>query len=129
MLALLAPGCGNDDFANAPRPPAAIVVSAAILQRGVSVSPDRFGAGTITLKVTNQTASSQRLVLRSRGLASGGRAVDQSTGPINPSDTATLTADLDQGAYLVTASRGAIPPATIRVGARRRSAQNRLLQP
>jgi hypothetical protein len=36
---------------------------------------------------------------------------------------------MKQGTYQVTASRGKIKPATIRVGPERRSSQNQLLQP
>jgi hypothetical protein len=123
-------GCGGaDDFPNEPRPPAAIVVSAAISDRRVSVSPEGFGAGTVNLIVTNETGASQQITLRSRRLAGAGRALVQSTGPINPSDTATLKADLAQGTYTLSASARTIDPARIDVGSRRASAQNRLLQP
>jgi hypothetical protein len=53
----------------------------------------------------------------------------QSTGPINPGDTASLKADLSAGRYLVTADPEAIAPATIVVGAAREDAEDGLLQP
>jgi hypothetical protein len=123
-------GCGGDgEFANSPRPPAAITVSAAIAPSRVTVSPSRFGAGTIELIASNQTATSQRVTLRSRGRPSGGDRLDQSTGPINPGDTASLKADLTPGTYLVTARSEAIASATIVVGPPRRDAEDGLLQP
>jgi hypothetical protein len=128
-LGVGAVGCGDDGkFANSPRPPAAITVSAAIAPSRVTVSPSRFGAGTIELIASNQTATSQRLTLRSRGRPSGDR-LDQSTGPINPGDTASLKADLTPGTYLVSARSDAIAPATIVVGPPRRDAGDGLLQP
>lgn len=123
-------GCGGGDhFANEPRPAAPITVSAAISPARVTVSPARFGAGTIELIASNQTATSQRVTLRSRARGEGGERLRQSTGPINPGDTASLTADLAEGSYLVTARSPAIDAATIVVGASRPSARDRLLQP
>jgi hypothetical protein len=124
-LALAAGGCGgNGDFANEPRPATPITVSAVIAPRGVSVSPARFGAGSVELLVSNQTAAAQRLRLRSRRLAPGGRTLTQTTGPISPGDTASLKADVDRGTYVVSVRSAAIAPATIVVGAARDDAQD-----
>lgn len=123
-------GCGDDGgFANGPRAPAAITLSATIAPQRLSVSPSRFGAGPIELIASNQTATSQRVMLRSRGTPRGGAAIRQSTGPINPGDTASLKADLTPGSYLVTARSTAIAPATIVVGSAREDAGDGLLQP
>lgn len=129
MPAAGAAGCGEDDFPNRPRPPAVIVVSAAISGRGVSVSPARFGAGRVNLVITNQTGASHQITLRSRDIADGSEPLDQRTGPINPSDTASLTADLVEGTYLLSVGNRSVKPAVIDVGRRRESAQHRLLQP
>jgi len=127
--ALVAAGCGNDDdYANEPRPPAPIVVTAAITKSGVSVSPDTFGAGPINLIVTNQTETSQQVTLETQD-TSGGPGITQSTGPINPRDTATLKADVPEGSYRVSVEGDTIEPAELEVGAERPSAQNELLQP
>ncbi|CAA9529267.1 MAG: hypothetical protein AVDCRST_MAG67-3984 [uncultured Solirubrobacteraceae bacterium] len=123
-------GCGADDeFANEERSPAPLTLSASITRTDVTVSPSRLGAGTIELIASNLTSTSQRLTLRSRALSGGVAPLEQRTGPINPGDTASLTADLAQGTYRVTTGSRAIAPATIRVGPRRRSAQDQLLQP
>ncbi len=124
-----AAGCGGDDFVNAPTPPSPITVSAAISPIRVTVSPARFGAGTIELIASNQTATSQRLTLSSRSRRGEGRRLRQSTGPINPGDTASLTADLSQGSYRLTTRSPAIDSATIVVGASRGSSRDRLLRP
>jgi hypothetical protein len=130
VLAFGAVGCGDDDdFANAPRPPLEITVGATIAPKRVSVSPARIGAGPIELLVSNQTTTSQRLTLQSETLTSGGRELKQSTGPINPGDTASLKANLDPGTYTVSVEDDGIAPARIDVGPRRPSGQDRLLQP
>ncbi len=128
-LALTALGCGDDDFANEPRPVVPLTVSVAITPQGVTASPARFGAGTIELLVSNQTATSRRLRLRSRRLARGGRELTQTTGPISPGATASLKADVDRGTYVVGVGRPSIPAATVIAGAQRDSSPDRSLQP
>jgi hypothetical protein len=124
-----AAGCGeDDDYANEERPPAPIVVTAAITKSGVSVSPAEFGAGPINLIVTNQTGTSQQVTLETSDTSSG-PGITQSTGPINPRDTATLKADVPTGSYRVSVGGGGVDAATLEVGAERPSAQNELLQP
>jgi hypothetical protein len=126
-------GCGGGgDYANNPRPPAPITVTASISDKAVSVSPSRFGAGPITLVVTNQTARSRELVLRTEQVAGSGKPglAAQDTGPINPQGTASLKADLRQGNYTIRVKAGkTIRPARLVVGHKRPSAQNQLLQP
>jgi hypothetical protein len=129
-LALGLGGCGGDEeLARGRRPPPAITVSALISSTRVSLSPTRFGAGTIELLASNQTSTSQRLELRSERLAAGGRPLVQRTGPVNPGGTASLKADLDEGTYVVSARPAAIAPARIAVAAPRASGAHRLLQP
>ncbi|HEV2787508.1 MAG TPA: hypothetical protein VGV67_14010 [Solirubrobacteraceae bacterium] len=120
---------GDDDFANDEREPAPITLAASITPSNVTVSPSRFGAGTIELIASNLTSRSQQVTLSSKTLAAGADPLRQRTGPINPGDTASLTADLRQGTYRVTTGSEAIMPATIRVGPPRASAQDTLLQP
>lgn len=131
VVALGLAGCGDDDdFANEERAPVRIVLSAAITPSNVTVSPSRLGAGTIELIASNLTARSQRLTLSSQALGSAGATpLRQRTGPINPGDTASLTADLRPGIYRLTTGSPAISPATIRVGPPRESANDTLLQP
>jgi hypothetical protein len=129
-LALGVGGCGGDDeFANDERAPATVTLSASITSANVTIAPSHLGAGTIELIASNLTSTSQQVTLRSEALADGADPLEQRTGPINPGDTASLTADLTQGTYRLTTRSQAIAPATIRVGPRRASAKDQLLQP
>jgi hypothetical protein len=128
-LALGAAACGTtSERPNEPRPPAPIVLNAAIGTDRVSVSPSRFGAGPIELVVANLTDTSQQITFETAG-RSRRPGLRQQTAPINPRDTAELRADLATGRYTVQATGGGIAAATLRVGRPRRSAQNDLLQP
>jgi hypothetical protein len=120
-------GCGSsNDYKNEPRPPSPIVVTASINQNKVAVSPKRFGAGPITLIVTNQTGASQQLTVE---INNGQAGFKGRTGPINPRDTGQLNADLGSGTYSVHVDGDSIRPARLTVGRSRPSAQNDLLQP
>lgn len=129
-MALGGGGCGgDDDFANDPRSPDRLTLSVAITGTEVSVSPSRLGAGPVELVASNLTSRSQRLTIRSVALTGDAQPLEQHTGPIDPGDTASLTANLARGTYRATTDSGAIAPATIRVGPPRRDAQDQLLQP
>jgi len=129
-VAATAAGCGvgGSGYKNEPRPPAPIVVTASISNDRVSVSPRIFGAGPISLVVTNQTGASQQVTLESIERVGQGPGIRQQTAPINPKDTATLKATIDPGRYRVGVG-GGISPGILSVGRERPSAQNDLLQP
>jgi hypothetical protein len=127
FAAVMVAGCGGGtDYKNQPRPAAPIVVTASIAKDAVSVSPRKFGAGPITLIVTNQTGASQQLTVE---INSGAAGFKGRTGPINPRDTGQLKADLARGTYSVHVDGNSIRAAKLTVGAKRPSAQNDLLQP
>jgi hypothetical protein len=127
LAGVLVAGCGaSNDYKNEPRPPAPIVITASINKNQVAVSPKRFGAGPITLIVTNQTGASQELTVE---VNSGQAGFKGRTGPINPRDTGQLKADLARGTYSVHVDGNSIRPAQLTVGRERASAQNDLLQP
>jgi hypothetical protein len=129
--AMAVTGCGGDEDvrANRDRPPAPIVITASVSAAEVSVSPTRFGAGPIRLIVSNQTGASQQVTLESDDAPGAGPGVRQQTAPINPRDTASLSADVDPGRYRVAVQGDGIEAATVTVGAQRASAQNEVLQP
>jgi len=124
------PGCGgsDDDYANNPRPPAPINVTAAITEERVSVSPQEFGAGPVVFIIANQTDEAQAVTLETDELGGEEAGIRQTTSPINPDGTATLKVDMREGTYAVRAGDG-IRAAELSVGSERESAQNELLQP
>jgi hypothetical protein len=127
LATALVAGCGSDtSYKNEPRPPSPIVVTASINKNAVAVSPKRFGAGPITLIVTNQTGASQQVTVE---INNGQAGFKGRTGPINPRDTGQLKGNLGRGTYSVHVDEGAIRPARLTVGRERPSAQNDLLQP
>jgi hypothetical protein len=126
-VALATAGCGStEQRPNLPRPPVRIVLTGSISTNRVSVSPRRIGAGPISLVVANLTDTTQRITLET---ADRDRPGIRRTAPINPRDTTELRADLRTGRYTVHVATGGIRAATLRVGRRRPSAQNDLLQP
>jgi hypothetical protein len=130
VTAALLAGCGggDDDYANNPRPPAPINVTAAITDERVSVSPQEFGAGPVVFIIANETDEAQSVTLETDELGGDNPGIKQTTSPISPDGTATLKVDMREGTYEIRAS-GGIRPAALTVGAQRESAQNELLQP
>lgn len=124
-------GCGSDEqYANQPRPPAPINITAAISDKEISVSPRSFGAGPIVLIISNQSKSAQEVTFETSELGGSQPGLaPQSTGKINPRGTATLKVDVREGTYELSIDSASIEPVEIQVGASRPSAQNDLLQP
>ena len=128
VLALGVVSCGAEsDYANKPRPPAPISVTAAIDKTRIRVSPATFGGGPVTFIISNQSGAEQTVTFESDGSANGG--IRRATGKIEPRSTANLKVDAPEGTYTLSASGDNVAPATIEVGARRKSSQNDLLLP
>jgi hypothetical protein len=123
-IALPVAGCGGaDDRTNALRPPSPINVAVKIGDDRVSVSPTKFGAGPLTLLASNQSSASHRLTV-------DGPQLQQSSGPINPQDTATLQVTVTPGDLTISVDgSSSIKPAKVTVGPKRPSGQNDLLLP
>lgn len=131
-LLLLAPlaGCGGgDDYANRPRPPAPINVTAAISDARISVSPRRFGAGPIVLIISNQSSSAQEVTFETNELGASQPGRTFNTTPINPRGTAALKVDVREGDWELHTEDNGIRTADVKVGETRKSAQDELLQP
>ena len=129
LSTVLLAGCGGSDgdYANEPRPPAPINVTAAVTEEQISVSPRSFGAGPIVLIVSNQTAGPQEVTFETDELGGSEPGLaPQSTGAIRPGGTATLKVDVREGSYALNADDRSVK---VEVGAPRPSAQNELLQP
>lgn len=130
ILVAGASGCGdNDEFANDPRPPTAVELSAVIRTDGVAISPTREGAGPVRITFSNQTDRAHTITVE-------GEDVIERTAPIQPQDTATIQKTLRPGSYEVRAgsSRAVdiedqIRPATLTIGPERADSNNDLLLP
>jgi hypothetical protein len=122
-------GSGEPEYTNAPRPPAPLTVTAAINQDRVRVSPADFGAGRITIIVSNQSGADQQLTFETDEVGGAQGGIRRTAGPIADRSTAELQANPRQGAYKLGVRDAAIKPATITVGKPRPSAQDQLLQP
>ena len=120
-LGLAACGSSEQRTSNL-RPPTPINVSTVIGERAVTASPSKFGAGQIVIVASNQSSSSQTLTI-------DGPRVRRSVGPINPDDTATLKVTVAPGEYMLSGGSADLEPAKLKVGPKRPSAQNKLLQP
>lgn len=121
-------GCGGSDFKNKLRPPVPIQLTAVITDKNITVSPSKFGAGPITLVISNQTQQSHNVTLEPAPLNKQS-APTQTVGPINPLDTANIQQDMTEGKWQVKVSSGSIQPATLIVGPKRKSSSSDLLLP
>jgi hypothetical protein len=120
-------GCGEEDFANEPRPPVPVELTGVIQDDAVTVSPSRIGAGPILITISNQTRNEATITLE-------GGSVRERVGPVPPLDTATIQRTLDPGLYEVRAgSDVALPreirPAELEIGRERESSSSDLLLP
>jgi hypothetical protein len=126
--AMTATGCGGSShFQNKPRPPAPVQLTGVITDKGVTVSPNRVGAGPVILLISNQTQDAHTITL-------DGENTKDTVGPINPLDTAKLQQTVEQGSYQVKAgsSRAAkkeLKPGTLDVGPPRKSSSDQVLLP
>lgn len=123
-------GCGGgDQFANHPPPPAPITVTAAIDQGRVRVSPSSFGAGGVTVLISNQSGAAQTLTFQTNEIGGTQGGIRRSVGPVASGDTAQLQVDPRPGTYQLATKDSAIRPAAIHVGPPRPSNRNNLLAP
>jgi hypothetical protein len=129
-------GCGDDtSYENKLRPPSPVNVTAAITGSSVSLSPSSLGAGPVVILVSNQSGASQVATLEVNQLQSSqGRkktaGLRQSTGPINPQDTAQIKVVVEPDTtYTLKTDDDGIEPAQLRVGDSRPTSQNDVLTP
>jgi hypothetical protein len=136
MAGFVLTSCGDDsDYENKLRPPSPINVTAAISDQSISLSPSSLGAGPVVILVSNQSDASQVATLEVNELQSSqGRkktaGLRQSTGPINPQDTAQIKVVVQPDTtYTLKTDDDGIEPGQLRVGDERPSAQNDVLTP
>jgi len=136
ITAVSVTACGSTGGKSAAflRPPSPVNLSVYISDSRISVSPASVGAGPIVFIVTNQASHAEALAV------SRGSDTLATTAPINPQGTTQVTVNTRPGRYTIGAARrGAndaqltqgspIAPATIRVGRKRPSSSNQVLQP
>jgi hypothetical protein len=125
-IAALAAGCGSTHtYANKDRPASPVTVSGSIDANRVRISPGAVGAGPVVILMANLTGRPQRLRLQTAGQGPGIRSVTE----IPPEGTGQLKVDARKGAYELSVRDSGVAAASLRVGARRPSAQNTLLEP
>jgi hypothetical protein len=132
VLATAAAGCGGADrasYPDSPRPPAPITVTGRVDRNSIEISPRTFGAGPVTILVSNQSGASQVLTFETDEVAGGTGGLRRSAGPFAPRSTAELKVDPRQGTYRLAVRDRSIKPVSVTVGAPRPSAQGELLQP
>ncbi len=122
-----ATGCGGKDFANTPRPAAAVELTGVIRDREVTISPAKVGAGPVVITLANETNAAHTITLE-------GETIREQVGPVNPQGTGTIQKTLQPGSYKVKAgSNRAVPheikPAQLTIGKKRASSSNEVLQP
>ena len=98
LAAGLLAGCGGGkDFADQPRPLAPLYLTGVITDSGVTVSPNRVGAGPVVILVSNQTRVPHTLTL------DGAKIEPVQSGSISPTDTGRIQTTLSPGLYTVKA--------------------------
>ena len=101
--------CGEDDFANEPRPPIPLQLTGVVRDEGVTISPGNVGAGPIVLTVSNQTGQPHTITLEGEG-------VEEMVGPVDPTETVSIQKTLEPGNYSVRAGSPEASPREIMPG-------------
>ena len=119
-------GCGSTHtYANKDRPPSPVTISGSINASKVRITPISVGAGPLVILMANLTDRPQNLRFETDGSGPGIR----STTVIPPQGTGQLQVDPPKGAYVVSVAGGTVKAASLKIGAKRPSAQNTLLEP
>ena len=116
-------------------PPTPVPLSVYVNDSRISVSPSSVGAGPVVFTVTNQASKAESLAIS----RSGGTAAIARTAPINPEGTTQVSVNFRPGLYTIKTARAgteaqlternSIRSALIRIGRKRPSSTNQLLQP
>jgi hypothetical protein len=119
-------GCGgDDDFANDPRPPAPILVTAKVDDQKVVISPKEFGAGLVTFAISNQSDDPVSLTL-----VGPAPEDNEASTEIPPAGVDEFKAEMAEGDYEINGGeRSDAKPAQIAVGPERESSKDQLLLP
>jgi hypothetical protein len=130
IVLVFAAGCGSTpQRENLERPAPPVVMTAAVQDDVIRVSPRAVGAGQIELVVSNQSDAAQTVTFETDELGGrlGGNRASSSSIPAG--GTGRLKIDARQGVYSVSVRDDAIRAARVRIGPPRESGQNQLLLP
>lgn len=121
-IAMVAVGCGRDDFKNEPRPPVPLEVTVEINEKSVQVSPPAFGAGLVNFTVANTTTEEAAFEIDG--------PMKEVSDPIPPNGALLFKVTMEPGDYEAGVDDSlSIKRQQIKVGPERESAQNDLLLP
>jgi hypothetical protein len=123
FLALSACGSNNDISTRRLSPPTPLNVSVLITDNSVSISPSTLGGGPVTMIMSNQATSPQRVTVNDE------RTVVRSSTKFEPGNTGTMKLNVTEGNYAIRASSAKIAHAILRVGAMRPASQDDLHLP
>lgn len=133
--AALVAGCGDGGGQRTSelRPPAPALISAAVTDDGIILSPSEIGGGPVTLAVTNESETRRRVTFASNAPAGTAGQEDAGAGQsatLPPGVNALLRANLEPGSsWSVTVDDESIDPQVLYVGPERPSSQNDLMLP
>lgn len=119
-VAVLA-GCGGDGYANKPKPPITMTISALVGEDQIAFSPTKFGAGPVRFIITNQTGADQKVTISTDR--------DEQSLTIAPHQTAEREMVLSPGYLSLDADKTTADPVEVTVGPERPSAQQQLDEP
>jgi hypothetical protein len=120
-IALVAAGCGEDDFENEPRPPVPAEITVKIGAGEVVVSPKQFGAGLVNFEIANLDDSPATLLIE------GPTEAESEEIPARGNNS--LRTEMETGTYVASADGVEAEPFSFEVGPERESGQNDLLLP
>jgi hypothetical protein len=126
--AALIAGCGESQHRNGTRPASPVTITAVIRGKAVQVSPRSVGAGPIEFLVSNQSGRTQQLTFETDDTGGGPAGIRAST-TVPLAGTAQLQVSPKSGAYVLDVRDRSVADAPIKIGPKRQSAQNVLLQP
>ena len=131
-VAVLAAGCGEDDFPNDPRPAVPQELTGVIQEDKVTVSPDGKGrmkleGGPFLITISNQTDDPHTIILE-------GEQVREQTEEVAPLDTVVIQRTLQEGTFEVRAGSEEaqskeIEPGELVIKGDRKSSNDELLLP
>lgn len=121
VAALVAAGCGSDDYANNPKSPAVLTVAVFVGEDRLAYSPRDFGAGPTQFVIANQTGVDQNVTISTDR--------DERNVKVASMQTIKQKMTVEPGFLTIEADKTPADALEIEVGPKRESAQQDLSQP